>query len=278
MSDQPPVHPGRQPGYPAPQPGYPAPQQPAYQAQQPVPAQQPAYQAPYAYPPGTSIPVDGSVHADIQHLLQTKPKSLAQVDAFVAQRFPAWQVYPVKVGRWRLKLYGSGLSGNIDGLDNDPISMIILVAVSIWALIFLVVRITVAPGKWIKAPDVVQILDPATGRPIAEHLVVWRSTTADPATLDGSSTLIFLGDPRVCGLVGLTTPQGQVYIGGNAFNRQGRWSVKRSKWTPQYIEQNAARLMNTPYQEYDSRRSGPWLQDSPEQPQGGRTRWSKLKR
>lgn len=239
---------------------------------------QPVRPAPYAYPPGTMIPVDGFVHADIQNLVQTKPKSFGAVDALIAQRFTAWQVYPVKVGRWRLKLYGSGLSGNLDGLDSDPVSLIILLLVSLWALIFLVVRITAAPGKWIKVPGVVQILDPATGRPIAEHLILWRADTADPATLDGSSTLIFLGDPRVCGIVGLTSPQGQVYIGGNAFNRQGKWNVKWSKWTPQYIEQNAARLMNTPYQEYDSRRSGPWLQDSPEQPQGGRTRWSRIKR
>ena len=135
-----------------------------------------------------------------------------------------------------------------------------------------------APGKWIKAPDIVQILDPATGRPIAEHIILWRSTAADPATLDNSSTVILLGDPRVCGIVGLTTPQGQVYIGGNSFNRQGKWKIKWSKWTPEYIEQNAARLMNTPYKEYESRLSGPWLQDSPEQPQGGRTRWTRLKR
>lgn len=235
---------------------------------------------PPQYAVGTVIPVDGWVHGDIQQRLQaaTRPsrRSECERDAFIAQRFAAWQVYPVKVGRWRLKLYGMEVP-NIGGGSNDPISLVIFLLWLVYAAFFAIVMLLAAPGKWIKAPTVVQILDPATGRPLAEHLIDWRSTGINAGTLDDSSTLIFLGDPRVCGLVGQATPQGQVVVAGAAFNRQGKWRVKSEKWTVQYIEQNSTRLMNTPYKEYDSHRCGPWLQDSPDRPTGGRTRWTRLK-
>lgn len=242
--------------------------------------------APYPrpqYPPGATIPVDQWIHEDIQHRLRTqKPKARADAerDAFIAQRFPAWQVYPVKTGRWRLKLYGMEAPNFGTGDGNDPITLFFFVLWLIYAAVFAIVMLLLAPGKWVKAPTIVQILDPASGRPIAEHVIDWRSTHGDAAAVDtsGPSTLIFLGDPRVCGLVGQTTLQGQVIIAGTAFNRQGGWRVKPKTWTPQYIEQNSARLAGAAYREYDSRRCGPWLQDSPQQPKGGRTRWTRLKR
>ena len=256
---------------------------------QPAPGPAPASvpgpaSVPYPLPqfrPGTTIPVDGWIHGDIQQRLQNATvrggaRADAERDAFIAQRFAAWQVYPVKVGRWRLKLYGADVP-DIGGGSNDPISMVIFLLWLVYACLFAIVMLVAAPGKWVKAPTVVQILDPATGRPIAEHFIDWRSTRIDAGTLDDSSTLIFLGDPRVCGLVGQATTQGQVIIAGTAFNRQGKWRVKSEKWTSQYIEQNSARLISTPYKEYDSRRCGPWLQDSPERPTGGRTRWTRLK-
>jgi hypothetical protein len=233
--------------------------------------------------PGSTIPVDPRVHGDIQQRLQTAAKADrldAERDAFIAQRFPAWQVYPIKTGRWRLKYYGMEGPGNTLGESgNDPIAALFAVVYLFYAAVFSIVWLLAAPGKWIKAATIVQILDPATGRPIAEHDVEWRSLYLDPAALTGPapSTLLLLGDPRVCSLVGQVSPQGLITIAGTAFNRQGRWRVKPKQWTPQYIEQNSARLINAAYREYDSHRCGPWLQDSPQPPTGGRTRWTRLK-
>lgn len=236
------------------------------------------------FPPGTSVPVDPVVHADIRQRLQTAGKADrpdAERDAFLAQRFPAWQVYPVKTGRWRLKYYGMEGPGNTTGAGasgNDPISMIVYGLYFVYAAVFSIVWLLCAPGTWVVAP-VVQILDPATGRPIAEHDIEWRSLYLDPATLDdrGPSTLLLLGDPRVCGLVGQVSPDGRVAIAGTAFNRQGAWRVKSRQWTPQYIEQNSPRLATARYEEYGSHRSGPWVQDSPQPPKGGRTRWTRVR-
>jgi hypothetical protein len=235
------------------------------------------------YAPGTTIPVDGGVHADIQQRLQTANKADrvdAERDAFIAQRFPAWQVYPIKTGRWRLKYYGMEGPGNTLGEGgNDPIAAVFALLYFLYAAVFSIVWLLFAPGKWVKAPTIVQILDPASGRPIAEHDIEWRSLYLDPAALTASapSTLVLLGDPRVCGLVGQVSPQGQVTIAGTAFNRQGKWRVKSRQWTPQYIGQNSGRLMSAAYREYDSHRCGPWLQDSPQPPKGGRSRWTRLK-
>ena len=235
------------------------------------------YARPY-YPAGSSIPVDAWLHANVQQRLgnaNQRVRAEAELDAYFVQRFPAWQVYPVKSGRWRLKPYGLVDPGI--GLGNDLMSALLFMLYFVgWLVGFLLGGL----GRWIKAPNVIQILDPATGRPIAEHVVDWRgSGYLDPAELDPNlpSTITFLGDPRVCGLVGRVTPQGPVMIGGMAMRRDRKWRANLKQWTPQSIEGRARSLIATPYQEYSSYQCGPWLQDSPEPPANGRTWWTRFK-
>lgn len=238
------------------------------------------YARPY-YPPGSSIPVDGWLHADIQQRLQSKngrDRAEAERDAYLAQRFPAWQVFPVKSGRWRLKPYGLVDPGGSWG--DDPISAIFFVLYLIYLVGWFLFWSLAGFGRWIKAPNVIQILDPATGRPIAEHVADWRgSGLLDQSDLDphAPNTITFLGDPRVCGLLGRVTPQGPVMIAGTAMRRDRKWRAKPKQWTPQSIEGKARSLIAMPYQEYSSYQCGPWLQDSPEPPKNGRTWWTRYK-
>jgi hypothetical protein len=232
-------------------------------------------------PPGTSIPVDGWLHQDIQQRLRDTKKHARQVaerQAFIAQRFGAWQVYPVKVGRWRLKLYGLVDPG--DGWGDDPISMILFVLYLAYLMIWFVGWVLLGFGRWTQARDVVQVLDPVTGRPIAE--VVITAGAGDVAGLlsdiAAAGTLTLLGDPRVCGLVGQPTSRGTVELRGTAYRRGSGWGVREKHWTAQALPATAQRLIATPYRQYPTRRCGPWLVDSPEPPRGGRTRWTRLRR
>ena len=138
--------------------------------------------------PGSTIPVGPWVHADIQQRLQAANKADrldAERDAFIAQRFPAWQVYPIKSGRWRLKYYGMEGPGNTLGESgNDPIAALFAVLYLFYAAAFSIVWLLAAPGRWVKAPTIVQILDPATGRPIAEHDIDQRRTLVSLATFE----------------------------------------------------------------------------------------------
>ena len=233
------------------------------------------------FPPGTSVPVDSWLHADIQQRLRSgsKPdRADAERDAYFAQRFPAWQVYPVKSGRWRLKPYGLIEPGS--GWGNDAISAFFFVLYLVYLVFWAVCWSLTGFGRWIKAPNVIQILDPATGRPIAEHIAHWRgSGYLDPSELDPNapSTVLFLGDPRVAGLLGQATPQGPVAIAGLATRRERTWRAKLKQWTPQAIEGKAQSLIGTPYKEYSSYQCGPWLQDSPEAPKRGRTWWTRYR-
>ena len=225
--------------------------------------------------PGTATPVDRAVHEDIRLRLQqgTKkgPRAEAERDAYIAQRFPAWQVFPVRIGRWRLKLYGLADPGN--GWGDDALSMILFLLYLIYLVFWFIGWSLFGFGKWVAATNVIQVLDPATGRPIAEHVVKWRDGEIDPS----ARTLAFLGDPRVCGLIGQVGPQGTVTIGGSAFNRGRRWNAPAKRWTPQAIERNFAQLAAAPYREYSSYRCGPWLQDSPAPPKNGHTWWTRYK-
>jgi hypothetical protein len=233
-----------------------------------------------SYPPGTSIPVDPWFHQDVQQRLQStnkRDRATAARDAFIAQGFPVWRIYPVKVGRWRLKLYGLVSPGN--GWGDDPISAVLFVLYLIYLAFWLVGWALLGFGRWARVPNVVQVLDPVTGRPIAEHLIAERGGDAVsvPDVAD-NGTLAFLGDPRVCGLVGQPTPQGPVMVRGTAFRRDRRWTSRRKDWTAQAITANAQRLIARPYREYPNGRTGPWLVDHPQQPNGGRTRWTRLAR
>jgi hypothetical protein len=224
--------------------------------------------------------VDPWFHQDVQQRLQSKHKrerATAERDAFIAQGFSEWRIYPVKAGRWRLKLYGLADPGS--GWGDDPISAVLFLLYLIYLLFWLVGWTLLGFGRWVRVPNVVQVLDPATGRPIAEHLIGERGGAASSAPdVADNGTLAFLGDPRVCGLVGQPTPQGPVLVRGTAFRRDKRWANRQKDWTPQAVAANAQRLIATPYREFPTRRTGPWLVDAPDVPTGGRTRWTRLGR
>ena len=230
------------------------------------------------YRPGTSIPVDAQFQQDLQQRLQSQQageRATAERDAFITQTFTAWQVYPVKVGRWRLKLYG--LVEPDAGWGDDPISAVLFVFYLVYLAFWFIGWALLGLGKWVGVPNVVQVLDPATGRPIAEHLIAMREGGPRAALeLPVNGTLAFLGDPRVCGLVGQPTPQGTVQVRGTAFRRGPGWKVKFKDFTPQALAANAQQLAASPYQEFPNGRTGQWMVDSAHAPSGGRTRWTRL--
>lgn len=230
------------------------------------------------FQPGTSLPVDQALQQDVQQRLQSPQKqerATAERDAFIAQSFNAWQIYPVKVGRWRLKLYG--LHSPDAGWDNDPISAVLFLFYLVYLAFWLVGWLLLGLGKWVRVANVVQVIDPATGRPIAEHLVTVRSGSAAALPeLLADGTVAFLGDPRVCGLVGKPSPDGRVQLIGTAFRRGTDFRVQYKKFTPQALASGSQQIAATPYQEFPNSRTGRWMVDSPQAPSRGRTRWTRL--
>lgn len=209
------------------------------------------------YPVGAVVPVEPWLVDGIERLAQGTSgfaRLQAERGRYLVRRFPGWRVFPVRVGRWYRSADRSG------GVD-DPIGGLWYIGEAI-----------VGAGHWVERPDIVQVLDPGTGRPIAEHLVQWRSPYVDgPVRPDpGTRTLAILGDPRVCGLfAALDGPHPPtVAFGGNRRR-------PNLKWTVPDIEKHTPRLIGKPYRDYASKDDGPWLVDHPQQPPGGRTRWGR---
>lgn len=204
------------------------------------------------HPPGSTIPLQPWLLDDIRQSLASKHGAthrLALGEQYLAQRYGAWRVFPVKVGRWMRASY----------LDNDEYggggeSWLLVPILGPWR-----------PGKW-KVKLNVQVLDPATGQPIAEH---WVSNVREKQEkmFRGLGTIALLGDPRVGGLFATdsATSREEVWRG----HRRGHsWSSDPAQL--QAIEQQ---LINTPYRDFTDRDDGPWLADHPQRPEGNTNHW-----
>jgi hypothetical protein len=207
------------------------------------------------HPIGSTIPVQPWLIESIQQNLASKPGGAVHQSAVfkqhLVQRFGAWRVFPVRVGRWMrdsyLSEYGEGG----------------------WALILAPVLLPWRPGLWKLNDSYVQVLDPSSGMPIAElNVSGWGSRKSD-AENEWRQTrqLAILGDPRVGGLVAPVQAASttEVYQG----NRRGH----RLSWDPARFDQLSAQLVNEPYRDFADRNDGPWLADQPQKPQGGTNGW-----
>lgn len=206
------------------------------------------------YPAGSTIPVQPWLIESIQRNLAGKPGAVQRAAVYeqhLVQRYGAWRVFPVKVGRWKRRTYLYEWGG--DG----------------WALVLAPVLLPWRPGLWTLDDSCVQVLDPSSGAPIAELSVTgWGSRkSAEENEWRQTRQLAILGDPRVGGLVAplrAASPDA-VYQG----SRRGH-PLSRE---PARFDQLAAQLVNEPYRDFADRDDGPWLADQPQKPQGHTNGW-----
>jgi hypothetical protein len=202
------------------------------------------------HPLGSTIPIQPWLIDHIQRRAQgkrTAGKARAARDRYLVERFQAWRIYPVRVGRWqRVPLFEDPLG---DGVT---------------ALLFPFVA-PFRAANWEQALNLLQVLDPATGQPVAELLI--PGGRSGWTGLTDVTAIAFLGDPRVAGLVTPvgTGPLDQVPF---AINRRG----SQRDWTPEIFEREGARLAAEPYRDFADRDDGPWLADHPEKPKKS-NRW-----
>ncbi|MBR7829455.1 hypothetical protein KDK95_24325 [Actinospica sp. MGRD01-02] len=203
------------------------------------------------HPVGSTVPIQPWLIDDIQRRAQGNRKASrarAARDRYLVERFQAWRIYPVRVGRWqRVPVIEDPLG---DGLA---------------AVMFLFVG-PFRSANWQQARNLMQVLDPATGQPVSEIAV---GGSRDGWTgLTDVTAIAFLGDPRVAGLV---APVGAEQLDQVPFaiNRRG----PQTEWSPQTFEQEGPRLASQPYRDFADRDDGPWLADQPEKPTSGSNRW-----
>lgn len=209
------------------------------------------------YPVGSVIPVEPWLTDGIQKLSQSRLKFERENvgrDMYLVQHFQAWRVFPVRVGRWYR-------STEQHAALNDPVS-------GAWYAM----RTVVGAGHWTPRPDIVQVLDPGTGQPIAEHLVRWGIPEVGESRFPGPDTraAAIIGDPRVCGLFSVLDGAGPPTVAFGR-NRQGG----NVKWDAQDIEKQTPKLVGRQYQDYAAKEDGPWIIDHPLPPEGGKTRWGR---
>ena len=207
------------------------------------------------YPAGSTIPVQPWLIESIQRKLASKPGSVGHRDAVfrqhLVQRYGAWRVLPVKVGRWMRESYlGEYGEGG-------------------WALVLAPVLLPWRPGLWKLEDGYLQVLDPASGVPISELAVSgFRRREGEPESVwQQTRQLAFLGDPRAGGLVARVdaTSMDEVLQG----SRRGH----QVSWDPARLDEQTAQLVNEPYRDFAKRDDGPWLADHPQKPQGNTNGW-----
>ena len=206
------------------------------------------------YPVGSAIPVQPWLIESIQQGLghqREANRSHAAYRQHLVQRFGAWQVFPVKVGRWVREPYWHELTDDLLSLLLTP------------------VLLPLRSGRWRAKDEYIQVLDPSSGMPIAEHFVsgLRLNNDAEKAAWRQTRQLAILGDPRVGGLIApvdaVSTQQvHDVHRRGNSFGSNAA-----------QFEQVGAQLVNLPYRDFTERNDGPWIADHPEKPKGNTNGW-----
>lgn len=204
------------------------------------------------YPPGSTVPLQPWLVEGIGQALASKSRAAREVAAgeqYLVQRYGMWRVFPVKIGRWMRASY----------LDNDEYGG----GGESWLLA--PILLPWRPGKW-KVELNVQVLDPATGQPIAEHWLL-NVHEKQQKMFRSLNTISLLGDPRVGGLFApdFATSRDEVWRG----YRRGH-PLPLDPTGLQAIEQQ---LINTPYRDFTDRDDGPWLADHPQRPEGNTNHW-----
>jgi hypothetical protein len=213
------------------------------------------------YPPGSTVPVQPWLIESIargQRSTSVVDQTLARRDQYLIERFGPWRVYPVRVGRWVRKSWAE------DFKKANDASIVLAPVVALWK-----------PGRWEPAYQYVQLLDPASGQPIAEHVVSPLRDAEEYYRKQKSRTIAFIGDPRVCGLLAPVDAAGMEYV--QRGSRRGADEQFRFS-TPEQIEHAAAALVTRPYQDFADLDDGPWLAEHPAEPKGNtsfrnRTPW-----
>lgn len=207
------------------------------------------------YPPGTTLPIQPWFFESIQRQLNHKKKGARGYGAYqqyLVQRFGVWRVFPVRVGRWMRQ---SDLS---DTSIDDMLSLALAV-----------VTLPMRFGEWKLRDRQVQLIDPLSGAPIAEHELFGVRLHGEEQEAQWRQTqqLALLGDPRVGGLIAPVWADSMKYV--YSCSRRGHYfATDVAKF-----EQKAAQVMNLPYRDFSDRNDGPWVVDHPEKPKGHTNLW-----
>lgn len=206
------------------------------------------------YPAGATIPIQPWLTERIRQRLGHKSPAIqraGQYDQYLVQRFGVWRVFPVKVGRWVREPFWHELTDDLLSLVLAP------------------VLLPLRSGRWKPHDEYVQLLDPSSGLPIAEHSLfnLRLDGEAEKAQWRQVRQLAFLGDPRVGGLITPVPAASPSHV--YSTSRRGRYF----RDDPAQFEQEAAQLINLPYRDFTDKADGPWFADHPDKPQGHTNGW-----
>jgi hypothetical protein len=206
------------------------------------------------YPVGSTIPIQPWLIERIQLRLGHKSPAVQRAgsyDQYLVQRFGAWRVFPVKVGRWVREPFWHELTDDLLSLVLAP------------------VLLSLRSGRWKPHDEYVQLLDPSSGLPIAEQSLFHLRLNGEDEKAQWRQTrqLAFLGDPRVGGLIAPVPAASSEHV--YSTSRRGRFFRDDAA----QFEQEAAQLRNLPYRDFAHRTDGPWFADHPDKPQGHTNGW-----
>jgi hypothetical protein len=206
------------------------------------------------YPAGSTIPIQPWFIESMQRQLvheKEGARRYGEFQQYLVQRFGAWRVFPVKAGRWVREPFWHELTDDLPSLLLAP------------------VLLPLRSARWKAVNERLQLLDPSSGMPIAEHTVGRLGLGSDGERAQWRQTrqLALLGDPRVGGLI---APLNADSLGQlRTISRSGYYLRENTA----EFEQKAAQLVNLPYRDFTERNDGPWAADHPEKPKGHTNGW-----